>query len=132
MGDAVNVASRLEGRTKAYGVGILVGEATRSRVQDVVFREIDRVKVKGKDEAITIYEPLGLETEIAHPELRLWEEVLHAYRAREWDAATMTVGRLLALNPDCGLYAAYLQKIEDKRRNPPQSDWDGVTVFDEK
>ena len=51
MGDAVNVASRLEGRTKHYGVGILVGEATRSRVQDVVFREIDRVKVKGKDEA---------------------------------------------------------------------------------
>src|SRR6185436_14566734 len=63
MGDAVNVASRLEGRTKAYGVGILVGEATRNRVQDVVFREIDRVKVKGKDEAITIYEPLGLQSE---------------------------------------------------------------------
>ncbi len=51
MGDAVNVASRLEGRTKHYGVGILVGEATRNAVKDVVFREIDRIRVKGKDGA---------------------------------------------------------------------------------
>ena len=132
MGDAVNVASRLEGRTKAYGVGILVGEATRSRVQDVVFREIDRVKVKGKDEAITIYEPLGLEGEIPQDELHLWSEVLHAYRARDWDAADMSLGHLLAMNPGCGLYGIYLQKVQDKRRNPPPSDWDGVTVFDDK
>src|SRR5688572_43038 len=132
MGDAVNVASRLEGRTKAYGVGILVGEATRSRVQDVAFREIDRIKVKGKGEAITIYEPLGLEGEISRDELRRWTEALHAYRARDWDAATMSLGRLLAMNPASGLYGVYLQKIEEKRRNPPPSDWDGVTVFDEK
>jgi len=132
MGDAVNVASRLEGRTKAYGVAILVGEATRSRVQDVVFREIDRVKVKGKDEAITIYEPLGVEGEISRDELHLWSEVLHAYRARDWDAADMSLGHLLAMNPGCALYGFYLQKVQDKRRNPPPSDWDGVTVFDEK
>src|SRR5262245_19746241 len=67
MGDAVNVASRLEGRTKGYGVGILVGEATRERVKDVVFREIDRIKVKGKDEAIAIYEPLGTEDRVTVP-----------------------------------------------------------------
>ena len=132
MGDAVNVASRLEGRTKAYGVGILVGEATRNRVQDVVFREIDRVKVKGKDEAITIYEPLGLEGEISRDELHLWSEVLHAYRARDWDAADMSLGHLLAMSPGCALYGIYLQKVQDRRSNPPPSDWDGVTVFDEK
>src|SRR5439155_597322 len=61
MGDAVNVASRLEGRTKGYGVGILVGEATRNAVGDVVFREVDRIKVTGKHEAVTIYEPIGLD-----------------------------------------------------------------------
>jgi adenylate cyclase len=58
MRDAVNVASRLEGRTKGPIVGILVGEVTRNRVKDVVFREIDRIRVKGKEEAVTNYEPL--------------------------------------------------------------------------
>jgi len=68
MRHAVNVAPRLEGRTKTYGVGILVGEATRSRIQDVVFREIDRIRVKGKEEAIAIYEPLEKES----AELESW------------------------------------------------------------
>jgi len=130
MGDAVNVASRLEGRTKIYGVGILVGEATRSRVKDVVFREIDRVKVKGKDEAITIYEPLGLEGD--NEELQLWDEALRAYRAQQWDSAETSLLSLQRMNPGCGLYGAYLKKIQEKRREPPPPGWDGVTVFDEK
>jgi adenylate cyclase len=135
MGDAVNVASRLEGRTKIYGVGILVGEATRSRVKDVVFREIDRVKVKGKDEAITIYEPLGLEAEaggVARDELALWDDALRAYRAQQWDSAQASLSRLQRINPGCGLYGVYLKKIQEKRREPPPPGWDGVTVFDEK
>jgi adenylate cyclase len=78
MGDAVNVASRLEVRTKNYAVGVLVGEATRARVQDVVFREIDRIRVKGRDEAITVYEPLG-EDDAA--DLQGWGEALRLYRA---------------------------------------------------
>jgi adenylate cyclase len=57
-GEAVNVASRLESCTRAYGVGILAGESPRNRVKDVVFREIDRILVKGKEQAVTIYEPL--------------------------------------------------------------------------
>jgi adenylate cyclase len=130
MGDAVNVASRLEGRTKIYGVGILVGEATRSRVKDVVFREIDRVKVKGKDEAITIYEPLGLKGD--NEQLQLWDEALRAYRAQHWDSAEASLLSLQRMNAACGLYGAYLKKIQDKRRNPPPPDWDGVTLFDEK
>jgi adenylate cyclase len=130
MGDAVNVASRLEGRTKVYAVGILVGEATRSRVKDVVFREIDRIRVKGKDEAITIYEPLASETDKG--ELPLWEEALRAYRAQEWTVAEAAVLNLQRRNPGCGLYGAFLKKIQEKRLNPPPPDWDGVTAFDEK
>ena len=75
MGDAVNLASRLEGLTKQYGVGILVGQATRDAAADVVFREIDRVRVKGKDEPVAVYEPLGLEAEVGKAraeELKLW------------------------------------------------------------
>jgi len=130
MGDAVNVASRLEGRTKNYGVGILVGEAVRVRVKDVVFREIDRIRVKGKGEAITIYEPLVSEGESG--ELALWDGVLRAYRARDWDAAEAGLVSLQRLSPGRGLYPAYLQKIHGLRRQPPPPDWDGVTAFDEK
>jgi adenylate cyclase len=135
MGDAVNVASRLEGRTKSYGVGILVGEATRNLVKDVVFREVDRIKVKGKDEAVTIYEPLGLESEVPKQrldELRLWNQTLRAYRARQWDQAEVSLLNLQRMDPHCELYKAYAERVADKRRAPPPPDWDGVTAFDEK
>jgi adenylate cyclase len=135
MGDAVNVASRLEGRTKGYGVGILVGEATRNLARDVVFREVDRIKVKGKDEAVTIYEPLGLGSEIdtkTYDELKLWNHTLRAYRARQWDQVEVGLLNLQRMNPACGLYQAYSERAAEKRRNPPPPDWDGVTAFDEK
>jgi adenylate cyclase len=135
MGDAVNVASRLEGRTKHYGVGILVGEATRNAVKDVIFREVDRIKVKGKDEALVIYEPMGLETGIdkqTHEELRLWNQTLRAYRAGQWDHVDVNLLNLQRMTPDCGLYKLFSEKVTEKRRNPPPPDWDGVTMFDEK
>jgi adenylate cyclase len=135
MGDAVNVASRLEGRTKGYGVGILVGENTRNAVKDVLFREIDKIKVKGKDEAVTIYEPLGLESEVdkkVHEELKLWNQALRHYRAQQWDQAEVALLNLQRLNASCGLYAVYAEKIAEWRRDPPPADWDGVTKFDEK
>jgi adenylate cyclase len=135
MGDAVNVASRLEGRTKGYGVGILVGEGTRKLVKEVVFREVDRIKVKGKDEAVTIYEPLGLESEIerkVHEELKIWNQTLRAYRTQQWDQVEVSLLNLQRMSPDCGLYQVYAQRAAEKRRNPPPSNWDGVTAFDEK
>ena len=135
MGDAVNVASRLEGRTKSYGVGILVGESTRKAVTDVVFREIDRIKVKGKDEAVTIYEPLALESELdaaMQAELKLWNQALRAYRAQQWDQVDVHLLNLQRMNPRCGLYAAYSKKVAEKRRAPSPPAWDGVTAFDEK
>ena len=135
MGDAVNVASRLEGRTKGYGVGILVGEATRNAVADVVFREVDRIKVTGKHEAVTVYEPIGLESEVdkdAHDELRLWNQTLRHYRAQQWDHVEVCLLNLQRMNPACELYQVYAEKVAEKRRQPPPPDWDGVTAFDEK
>ena len=135
MGDAVNVASRLEGRTKYYGVGILVGEATRTLVKDVVFKEIDKIKVKGKDEAITIYEPLGLEAEVGKKvldELKLWHQTIRLYRSRQWDQVEVNLLNLHRMNPGCGLYELYAKEAAGKRRNPPPAEWDGATVFDEK
>ena len=135
MGDPVNVASRLEGRTKGYGVGILVGEGTRALVADVVFREVDKIKVKGKDEAVTIYEPLGLEGEVdkrALDELKLWNQTLRAYRARQWDQAELNLLNLLRMRPGCGLYEMYAERVARMRREPPPPGWDGVTAFDDK
>ena len=135
MGDAVNVASRLEGRTKRYGVGILVGESTRQRVEDVAFREVDRIKVKGKDEAITIYEPLGLAAELeaqSEAELRIWGQALRAYRARNWDLAEVNLLNLQRLAPGCMLYRMYVEQITRARSTPMTADWEPVTVFDEK
>ncbi|HJS36991.1 MAG TPA: adenylate/guanylate cyclase domain-containing protein [Burkholderiales bacterium] len=135
MGDPVNVASRLEGRTKGYGVGILVGESTRSQVKDVVFREVDRIKVKGKDEAVTIYEPLGLESEVdrkRQEELKLWNQALRAYRAQAWDQVEVGLLNLRRMNPHCSLYAVYEDRVAAMRRSPPPAGWDGVTAYDEK
>jgi adenylate cyclase len=135
MGDAVNVASRLEGRTKYYGVGILVGEATRTLVKDVVFKEIDKIKVKGKDEAITIYEPVGLEAEVEKrvlDELKLWHQTIRLYRSRQWDQVEVNLLNLHRMNPGCALYELYAKEAAGKRRTPPPAEWDGVTVFDEK
>jgi adenylate cyclase len=135
MGDAVNVASRLEGRTKYYGVPILVGERTASAVADVAFREVDRVKVKGRDEAIAVYEPLGPAAEIdaaTRDELRLWNHVLRAYRSRNWDTAETGLAQLERAYPQRRLYRVYADKVAKARRAPISAPWEPVTVFDDK
>jgi adenylate cyclase len=135
MGDAVNVASRLEGCTKHYGAGILVGESTRRRIEDVALREVDRIKVKGKDEAVTIYEPLGLAAELdpqKHEELRIWAQALRAYRSRSWDLAEVNLHNLQRHAPGCMLYAMYADRVRSARASPMTADWEPVTVFDEK
>jgi len=135
MGDAVNLGSRLEGITKQYGVGILVGQETRKLVADVLFREIDKVRVKGKDEPIAIYEPIGIEGQIEKgrlEEVKLWHAALKLYRAQQWDQAEIQMLNLQRMNPDCHLYEIYVGKIVDHRAHPPGDDWDGVTKFDTK
>ncbi len=135
MGDAVNLGARLEGITKQYGVGILVGEVTRDLVKDAfVFRELDRVRVKGKIEPVGIYEPLGatgtLEATVA-ADLESWQQALAAYRAQDWDRAAALLNDLESVRPHY-LYKLYLQRIEQLRANPPGADWDGVTTFETK
>ena len=135
LGDAVNLASRLEGLTKHYGTAIIVGEATRKAVSGIVFRELDRVRVKGKDEPVAIFEPQGPEGSVAkskQDELRLWQQVLKAYRAREWDQADVALLNLRRLHPDAPLYALYAARIARHRALPPEQPWDGVTSFEEK
>ncbi len=135
MGDAVNLASRLEGITKEYGVKMIVGENTRAEVPEVVFRELDRVKVKGKDEPVTIFEPIGLAVEVAkavQDELKLWGQALKLYRARDWDMAELQLLNLQKLNAASGLYKLFLGRIAFFRRNSPEQGWDGSWKFETK
>jgi adenylate cyclase len=132
MGDAVNLASRLEGITKEYGVGIVVGEATRQALPDMAFRELDRVRVKGKDEPVTIYEPLGSAAAISpaeHEELRQWQQALRLYRSADWDGAELQIYNLQKDAPERRLYALYTERIVALRKNPPAGNWDGTTTF---
>ncbi|MEO8007306.1 MAG: adenylate/guanylate cyclase domain-containing protein [Betaproteobacteria bacterium] len=135
MGDAVNLASRLEGITKQYGVKMIVGEDTRAEVPDVVFRELDKVKVKGKEASVSIFEPIGLSGEIAKPvqdELILWGQALKLYRARDWDMAELQLINLTKVNPSNGLYALFLERLTHLRQDPPEQGWDGSWKFETK
>lgn len=135
MGDAVNLAARLEGITKHYGVGMVVGESTRAQVRDIVFRELDRVLVKGKDEPVTIYEPLGLQgavDPVVLDELKLWAQALRLYRSRHWDMAELQLLSLIREYPSRPLYRVFLDRIGAFRKNPPGGQWDGAYRFETK
>lgn len=135
MGDAVNLGSRLEGLTRVYGVGIIVGPNTKQVVKDIVFRELDRVKVKGKDEPVDIFEPIGIEGQVDNKvmdEIKVWHKVLRAYRAQKWDEAEMDLFNVQRMSPDCKLYQLYFERIKQCRADPPGPDWDGVTAFTTK
>ena len=135
LGDAVNLGSRLEGITKQYGVGIIVSETTRAAVPDIVFRELDRVRVKGKELPVSIYEPLG-PTDALDPqtleEATVFAEALAHYRSKAWKAAEKLLDRLQAGAPDSMLYQLYRERINYVRANPPAGDWDGVFRFHTK
>ncbi len=135
LGDAVNLGSRLEGITKQYGVGIIVSETTRAAVPDIVFRELDRVRVKGRELPVSIYEPLGprdaLDPQVLE-EAGLFARVLAHYRSRDWEAAEKLLDRLQAGAPDCMLYQLYRERIDYVRAHPPAGEWDGVFRFHSK
>ena len=135
MGDAVNLGSRLEGITKQYGVGIIVGEGSHDLVKkDFVFRELDLVKVKGKDKPVGIFEPLGGEGEVDQArldEIKLWNQALRAYRAQDWDQADVALLNLSRTSPH-KLYDVYMERVAHYRKDPPGDEWDGSWKFDTK
>ncbi|MFS2133702.1 CHASE2 domain-containing protein [Telluria sp. Tellsp131] len=135
MGDAVNLGSRLEGITKVYGVGIAVGEATRLAAPEFVYRELDLVRVKGKNEPVAIFEPLGKPADLdpaVLDELAAWDAALARVRAQDWDGAQGAIAALHAAHPQRALYALYLERIAHWRADPPGAAWDGVTTFETK
>ena len=135
LGDAVNLGSRLEGITKMYGVDFVVSEHTAHSAGRYHYRELDKVRVKGKDKPVTIMEPLGLEEELPREVLeraRSFKHFLFLYRGQDWGPAEKALRMLLENEPDCFLYNLYLERVELFRENPPGEDWDGVFTFKTK
>ncbi|MBV9929463.1 MAG: adenylate/guanylate cyclase domain-containing protein [Alphaproteobacteria bacterium] len=139
IGDTVNLASRLEGLTKQYGVRIALGEALAAKLPGFALVELDRVRVVGRERPETVYALIGDETVADVPEFRSFAgahaALLAAYRARSWDEAERQAAAIEGAAARYGLaklYARYRALIEGFRTDPPPAGWDGVAQLKEK
>lgn len=136
IGDAVNLASRLEGLNKIYGTTILLSQFTAAQLDArFLLRDLDIVKVKGKEKAVTIYELAGWRETAAATTLtglRLFGEGLSAYRGRQWDQAETLFLQVLEQLPGDGPARLYLERTTRLRNHPPGPEWLGITTFDHK
>ncbi len=136
VGDPVNVAARLEGLSKEYGVRIVVGEATvAAEPRAFVYRILDRVAVKGRAEPLTCYEVLaraGALDPAAERRLARYHEAIALYRARRWAEALRLLDELGAEAPADGPIALYRRRARALLADPPPADWDGVFVAESK
>lgn len=129
MGDSVNLGARLEGLTKEYRVNVLLGEDTVALIGDrYVCRELDWVRVKGRASTTRIYELMGVagKVSVTSDELRLYQDGLSNYRARDWDAAAQHFQAFLERHPDDGPAQVMTERIATLRAQAPGEDWDGV------
>ncbi len=135
IGDAVNLGSRLEGLSKAYGVDIVVSEATKKQAPDFAWQELDRVRVKGKEQAVTIFWPVAPLERLAEDslsELKTWASFIKAYRAQNWDQADVLLINLMRMNAKKYLYQLYAERVASMRLLPFDPEWDGATNFETK
>ncbi len=135
MGDNVNLASRLEGITKTYRISVVIAEGTYQQVaSQFTCRELDRITVKGKSQAVKIYELMGGAAERARfePLLTKFDEAMTAYLRQDWRAAAGRFGELLGSYPEDGPTQVFLQRALEFMENAPEPDWNGVYVMKTK
>ncbi|MFN3715380.1 MAG: adenylate/guanylate cyclase domain-containing protein [Thiobacillus sp.] len=132
IGDTVNLASRLEQANKFYGTCILASDATRQLAGDsLAFRELDSLRVAGKQEPVRVHELLGLAAELGidtHRAVQAYEAGLARYRAQDWDAAEAAFRSCLSAMPGDRPAQVMLERIAAFRCSPPPAGWDGVWV----
>jgi adenylate cyclase len=136
MGDAVNLASRLENANKFYGSHSLASEAAIMAAGDAVeSREVDRLTVVGQTHSEAVFEIIGRTGELTEQQrvlLAQYAEGLAAYRARRWDEARRAFQAALEAVPGDGPSMAMAQRVENFQANPPPADWDGSWRLDQK
>jgi adenylate cyclase len=133
LGDPVNLAARLEGQSKNYGVDIVIGERTRELAPGWATLELDLIAVKGKAEAVHIFTLQGDAERAADDGFQslaaAHEAMIAAYRAADDDAARAALATCAEAAPELdGLHALYADRIRELHVTPPPSDWDGVFV----
>lgn len=127
IGDTVNQASRLEGTAKYYGVSFLIGESTYLSARDTYrFRELDKIRVVGKNVPVTVYELLGPLSEPEDNRVAKFGAALALYRAHRWEEAEKYFASILDEFPEEKPSKIYLERCEYYKNNPPPDDWDGV------
>jgi adenylate cyclase len=131
LGDQVNLGSRLEGLNKVYRTDILIGENTARMVEGrFLMREVDMVRVKGRKQAVRIYELISKAGAAIAPELEkaltAYAQGLQAYRDRSWSEAIALFNEALAVRPSDGPSREMLGRCETYLRTPCPDDWDGV------
>jgi adenylate cyclase len=135
VGDAVNLASRLESLSGHYGVEVIASAATRRAAPAFAWQELDLVRVKGKAQTVAIFAPLARLAAL-NPEQRAllerWPQVLAAYRAQDWAAAQALLAPILASDAKKVLYQLYAERLTSMALRPPHPDWDGATRFETK
>jgi adenylate cyclase len=135
LGDGVNLASRLEGLTKRYHVPIVVGHATREKGGGIAWRELDKVRVRGKTVPERIFEPLAREGELKSAQvvhLAQWHDALEMFRLRCWEPAAAAFRELAAIPGYERITFLYLGYIRDLEANPPGDGWDAAFTLYEK
>ena len=137
IGDAVNLASRLEGLTRIYGVDMLVGASVAELVRDEVYlRSVARVQVKGKTKPVDVFTFVAARGEETDPEFLKWletyEEALEKFRARDFTDAKILFSRFLEFYPDDLLAKMYLQRALEYEQAPPDEAWEAIEVFQKK
>lgn len=135
LGDAVNLGSRLESLTKQYGVHTIVSEYTKNAVTGFAFRELDLVRVKGKEEPVAIFEPVCNLANVS-PRMQSQFDKFHQaqklYRQQQWDEAYQLFLELHDNDTEFLLYKVYMDRIEDFRFEPPEDGWNGVFTHSSK
>ncbi len=136
MGDAVNLAARLESQCKAYGIYIMVGEETEKEARDFIeTRFMDNLVVKGKTKPAQVFELLGRKGQLSGkwPEiLGVWNQAMEAYRKQQFDLALRYFSNVLELRPDDKPSKVFIGRCEEFKAAPPSSDWDGAYHAKEK
>jgi adenylate cyclase len=136
MGNAVNIAARLEGVNKQYHTGILTSAYTRDQTGDeFLFRRLDRARVVGINKPLRLYELLAAGKSAAPEQIKLvaiFDEALNCFESRNWKQAAEGFREALSIKTGDGPAQKYLDRCLGFLANPPPDAWDGVYNLTEK